>query len=365
MGTNTLTLAELKANNAAEQETVETKDEYIEVNPDTDEPINNEANIVEEPVTDEVEPDKGEGEEADDGEAVDEALEDWQKSEEDEVSKDSKKKGFVPNAGFKKLRQKLKDSKANGEEKDSRIDELQAEIEQLKVSSTPGKAEVALPPRPKMEDSNIDYDQDKLDRAMDEWQDLRMDRKMSTHTDSLQKERLAKAQYEARIQKTDKAVTGHLERAATLIEGGKITEDKWLSGDMKIRQALETFIPEAGDKLADQFITLLSENGADSEKVWYYLGNNEKALSEFTSKVVGDPSGASAVMYLAGIQNKFTQSANKKRSGAPKPATKLKGDAVISGGKVKKKYDDAIGDPQVRINLKRTAKSKGIDVSKW
>ena len=83
-------------------------------------------------------------------------------------------------------------------------------------------------------------------------------------------------------------------------------------------------------------------------------------------KIAVDPSGAQAVMYLASIQNKFSQAALKKRSGAPKPAPKLKGDkASGSGGKQKKQYDAAAGDPQTRIDLKREARKKGIDVSKW
>jgi len=359
MGTS---LEELKAQNAEEREATKepVKDEFIEVDPETDEPI--EADDVEELDIEVAEPEEEESD--DDDESDDpEALEDWQQSEDDEVSKDGKK-GFVPNPGAAKLRRKLKDAKFDGLEKASRIDELEAKIAELKVSSTPTNTEDVLPPRPKLED--VDFDEDKHNQRMDEWQDLRVKKQLNSHTDTLQQQRLKEAQQQASIQKTDKAVTGHLERAATLIGDGKITEDKWLAGDMKIRQSLESFVPKAGDALADQFITLLDNNGADSEKVWYYLGNNAKALNEFSSKVSSDPTGASAIMYLAGIQNKFSQAANKKRSDAPKPATKLKGDkASGSGGKQKKLYDAAMGDVQTRIDLKRAAKAKGIDVSKW
>jgi len=371
------TLDELKVENATEREANKapvkdlSKNEYIEVDPETDEPIVKDDDEVEDD-TDEVtlddidDTDDTDSDDDDDDSGKPEALEDWQKSEEEEVSKDGKKTGFVPNAGAAKLRHKLKDAKAVNKEQTSRMDELEAEIAQLKVSSTPLKTEDVLPPRPKMDDPDIDYDQDKYDQKMDTWQDLRVDRKINSHTDSLQKNRLEEAQHQAKIQKTDKAVTGHLERAADLIGEGKITEDKWLAGDMKIRQSLESFLPNAGDALADQFITLLNENGTDSEKVWYYIGNNAKALAEFTSKVVSDPTGALAVMYLSRVQDKFSSSVNKKRSGAPKPATKLKGDKGSgSGGKMKKQYDAAQGDPQTRIDLKQAAKKKGIDVTLW
>lgn len=360
-------LDELKAQNAVEREANKapvkdtSKDEYVEVDPNTDEPII-EVDDVEE--IEDVTTDSDDKDDDEDNSDEPEALEDWQKSE-DEVSEDSKKKGFVPNPGAAKLRRKLKDVKAEGKEQASRIDELQAEIEQLKVSSTPAKSEEALPPRPKQEDFDFD-DDDKYNQAMDDWQDLRVDKKLNSHTDSLQQQRLKEAQQQAHIQKTDKAVTGHLESAAELISSGKITEDKWLAGDMKIRQSLESIAPNAGDGLADQFITLLNENGTDSEKVWYHIGNNAKALAEFTSKVASDPTGATVVMYLAGLQSKFSQSAIKKRSVAPKPSTKLTGDKGSgSGGKMQKQYNAAEGDPQTRVDLKRAAKAKGVDTSKW
>ncbi len=349
----TLSLAELKAENIAnesEQEEVKpVEDEFVEVKEEIEEEVEDKA---------EAEPEAEPEDEPEDDKAV-EKLEDWQKSE-DDVSEDGKKTGFVPNAGAAKLRRKLRDSKLEGKTREA---ELEAEIERLKVSSTPAATEEQLAPRPTLE--NYGFDEDKHNLALDEWYDKRTDVRINSHTDQLQQQRLRDAQQQQTAKRTDDAVNRHLESAATLIADGKIKEDSWLKGDIKIREALELATPGFGDAIADQFITLLDSNGPGSDKAWYYVGQNPQALAELKDKVSNDPTGASAIMYLAGIQNKATQPIRKKRSDAPKPSAKLKGDVPAKAAtKAEKQYAKST-DLQERISLKLAAKRRGVDVSTW
>ncbi len=346
-----LTLSELKAENASEENLNEeiVKDEYIEEETNKEEA---EEESSEEELLVDVDSE-------DDDEDVE--LEAWQKSEDDVPEEDGKQKsGFVPNAGAAKLRRKLRDAK---HESETKLTEMQAEIDRLKVSSQPGATEEVLPPRPKQED--FDYDDEKYNQALDDWYDKKTDHKLNSHTDHLQKKRLEEAQQEAAIQRTDNAVNSHLERAASLIADGKIKEDSWLKGDIAIREALESINPGYGDAIADQFITLLDGNGPGSEKAWYYVGQNPKALEELKNKVSLDKSGAQAVMYLAGIQSTASKPIRKKRSDAPNPSPKLKGDVVGKSAKSVKKQYDKSNDPGTRIHLKRKAKAAGVDVSEW
>ena len=211
-----LTLSELKAENKADEDLElepkkePKKDEYIEeVEDDTDD-LEDEDNLKDDEDQEEdedIEDDVDDDSEDDDDEDSDEKLEDWQKSE-DDVSKDGKKKtGFIPNAGAATLRRKLKLEKDAGKEKDTRLAELEATVELLKVTSIPAPTEEALPPRPKQED--FEYDDDKYNQVLDKWYDKRTDIKINSHTDSRQKTRLQEAQQSAAIQRTDDGVNGH------------------------------------------------------------------------------------------------------------------------------------------------------------
>ena len=70
-------------------------------------------------------------------------------------------------------------------------------------------------------------------------------------------------------------------------------------------------------------------------------------------------------MFLASIQNKATLPIRKKRSEAPEPSAKLKGDVPNkSASKAAKQYAKS-ANLQERISLKRAAKRDGVDVSNW
>lgn len=341
-----LSLSELKAQNAEADQVKETEEEEVEEEILEPDEVEEPEKLEEETETDD--------EESDDSED----LEDWQKSEDDNKS------GFIPSAEAKHLRLKNKDLKAQKEERDLELEELRQKVEALSDQSK--QEGEALPPRPTLE--QFDYDEEKYNEALDGWFDKKIELKLNKGIESTQQERAKQLEIEAANQARESAVHKHLNKASKLIAEKKITQDAWLAGDLLVRQTLDQTFPGAGNEIADQFISLMEGNGEGSEKAWFYLGRNPKALNQFKDKLLNDKTGASAVMYLAKIQEKASKPPRNKRSDAPKPAAKLKGDATTGTAKsLKKQYDKAVkdGDIQARISAKRAAKKAGADVSKW
>ena len=349
----TLTLKELKAQNT-ESELQESKpaakDEYIEVDPETEEPIE-----VEEPEALEVD-EEAEQDSEESSEELSEDLEYWQKSESEEDSKGK----FKPSAEAKKLRLKNKDLKAEKEERDAELESLRQKVESL--VSKPAEVKPEAPARPKLDD--FDYDEDRYAEALDHWYDTKLERKAESLVNNTQKQAAEKQQFEAQQQARESAVLKHLDKAAKLINDNKITEDDWMAADLLVRQSLELSFPGKGNDVADQLIALMENNGEGGEKAWYHLGKNPTALTSFRDKLTSDQTGSAGVMYLAGIQQKISQSIRKKRSDAPKPAPTLNGDSPVKSSASKKRYDK-MTDSGDRVRYKRKCKKAGEDVSKW
>ena len=328
-----LSLKELKAENEAEEASkdVETpQDEYIEVDPETEEPIVEETEETEEE------------EEAEDSET--EELEAWQQTEE---GSEDKKPVYD---GWKKQRLRTKALKAEINEKDSKLEALEAKVAALmhpQVTPTDLK-------RPTRE--QYDHDDDKFDEAMDEYFEKKLDQRLSTHTQTTQQAQVQQAV----ISKQAEIVEGHYDRAAKLINDGKIKEESWRNGDQLIRNTLNLVAPGRGDIYADQLISTLSQAGEGFEKIWYYVGNNPAALNTLKDKIMSDSSGFSAVAYLS----KLAPSTRKRKSEAPAPAKQLKGDAPKAAGKAQKHYNK-LTDPGDRVKFKRKQKKAGVDVSNW
>ena len=334
-----LTLKELKAENEADvaKNVKPTEDEYVEIDPETDEPIEAKAEEGDE-----------EEEEIEDSET--EELEAWQQTEED--SEDNKP--VIDGSGWKKQRLKTKALKAEISEKDSKLEALEAKVAALthpQVTPTDLK-------RPTRE--QYDYDDDKFDAAMDDYFEKKLDQRLSTHTQTTQQAQVQQAV----ISKQAEIVEGHYDRAAKLINDGKIKEESFRNGDQLIRNTLNLVVPGRGDILADQLISTLTKPDEGFEKAWYYIGNNASALNGLKDALMGDPSGLTAVAYLAEIKAKTTLSTRKRKSEAPAPAQQLKGDAPKAAGKAQKHYNK-LTDVGQRVRFKRKQKKAGVDVSKW
>lgn len=328
-------LAELKAENAAEEVETEVSPQEVEEETET------EVAEVETEVTDEVaEPESEETEETE--------VEDWMQT-------DAAEKKFTDGdigAAKKKLRAKL-ESKHNDE-----LDKLRTENEQLR-SRTPEPKQLN---RPKREDFLNSDDQDEA--YIDALTDYKME-KASAKQATTVKEGEATRQQNDFQQAVSQEVDQHYERAVKLSEDSGISPELYQSADLKVRQVIESIFPNAGDSTTDHLISNLGEG---SEKVFYSLGVNSTKRDKFESLLRSDKTGLKAAIYLGELKSELT-APNKRRTNAPKPAAQIKGDASTTptGNALKKKYDAAHkkGDVSGAFKLKRAAKKEGIKTSSW
>ncbi len=172
-------------------------------------------------------------------------------------------------------------------------------------------------------------------------------------------------EYEAKKAERKKGVDDHYSRAEKLIDKSGIAPEKYQEADLKFRESVDKVSKGNGDEIVD---ILISSLGEGSEKVGYFIGNNEAARAKLQSLFVEDPSGLKAAAYL-GAENQRLKEPKKRVSKARSPATKIKGD-VNSGSsekKLKRKYDDAHkkGDYDSAWNFKKAAKKAGINTKDW
>ena len=105
--------------------------------------------------------------------------------------------------------------------------------------------------------------------------------------------------------------------------------------------------------------------GEGSEKVMYALGRSPQKREILKAKLLADPTGLSASVYLGQLSGEITKPA-KKTTQAPAPAKRATGGN--SGGSaedaLKRKYK-AESDTQKRFNIRREAKLAGYNVDTW
>ena len=338
----TMTLEQLKAENTDETEETEAPTQEVE---------ETELELVAEE-TEEVTEEAGESVSE---ETEEKPVEAWMQTE-GQTSDDQQHKG----PSFKGLKQKLR---AKMEVKDDEIANLRAEIDALKggtAQTQQPQGQAQLPPRPKRED--FDFDDNAYDDAVDTWNDAKLDARLNARTQQHTQEQAVNSQQQA----ISNAVDQHYEGAAKLVAEGKVTEDEYRNADQIVRGTIESVMNGQGDVISDFLISRLNGAGEGSEKVWYHLGRNQNALATLKGKLANDPNGLDAMIYLGELRATLTAQPAKRVSQAPKPGSRIKGDAKTgTGSALLKKYNKAEGDVQSRINLKREAKAAGIDTKSW
>ncbi|MCK5610838.1 hypothetical protein KAR91_53690 [Candidatus Pacearchaeota archaeon] len=274
----------------------------------------------------------------------------WLKSDDTE-----RNTGFIPNEGAAAVRRKLK-AKLSG--KDDEISQLKSEIEALKKSNQSTSNSRSLTARPKRED--YDFDEDAYDKALDEWHDRRTEERFN----ELSSKNQSRTQQNAANEQLQNYVNSHYDRAAKLVDSGKVTEESYAAADRVVRETVEGLFPGKGDSVTDSLIATLSRAGDGSDKVFYQLGVNKNKLNEFRQALADDPSGLTASALLGTYRANIT-TPQKRRSNAPNPARAINGESSGKGpeSQLLAKYKKAdIGE---RLKLKRQAKAQGIDTSNW
>lgn len=310
---------------------------------------------------DEAEPEQeeSESEDAEESESEEQAeLESWMQSDE-QTSQDSEQ--VFTEHDVAKLRRKLK---GKLEEKDTELERLKAEIEQLKSGRQTQQAAQSQLVRPRRED--FDYDDDKYDEALERYLVQKIQNELHSGKSKEQQE----VELQRQKQQIEQAVESHYQRAAKLVGEGVVSAERYQSADTTFRQSLDRAFPGQGDTIADQVIARLNELGEGGEKVVFKLGIDSAARAKFEELFAKDKSGLSAMAYLGAMQERLNAAkATKKISSAPKPGSKVSGDGGGSAASnaLKRKYAEAhkSGDTGKAWQYKRQAKAAGVDTSKW
>ena len=264
---------------------------------------------------------------------------------------------LAPVPARKHIREKQK-LKGRISERDDEIARLKEKIEALEKNSITQTNQAKPIKRP----NELDYDtDDDYQKALSDYENELVSSKFR-ELESKRQNEYAFKQYQ---EKFSKALEDHYDRASDLIEKSGISPDLYKSSDAAVRHAVNSIAPGRGDQIVDQIITNF---GDGSEKVLFYIGRNQTALSQFKSLLVEDPSGIKASIFL-GEQKERLTAPKKMKSRAPKPAPTANGDANMGSNEraLQKKYKEAHkkGNSQLAWDYRRKARQSGIDTSKW
>ena len=353
-----MTLEELKAQNAAkeEQSTEEENQSIPEISDENIEEVEDE-----EP---EIEDDEDDEPDSDDEDEPPVESPAWAQPDSD----DDNEPTTVPLAKHIKVRSELREERNELKEE---VQSLKQQLAQMQ-SGNQSTQQRQTPKLKRPKRSDFDYDQHDdpdaaYEEALDQYYDDRDAQREAERTSKYEQESAQKL-YTTQV-KT--AVDSHYDRAAKLVEDKLVTAEAYQKADANIKAMFEQLHPGKGEGFANEFISRLDNLGEGSEKLYFQLGNSQKALRNLQQKITSDPTYLSAMGYVGTLYAKLNTDSSKKRiSRAPKPGTKLKSDSTsntkaAAAKKFAKQYKAAGGDIQSRLNIKMEAKAAGIDTSKW
>lgn len=339
-------LAELKAENAAKEEALETPPQEVEEE--------TEIEAAEEEVEPKEDADPPEGE-------TETEVESWMQGEEESSSDDQTshaEKKFTDHDVANARRKWQGKAERREDEHQDEVQKMQARIRELEAGAAP----VAASDKPKRDDFLDADDQDEaFAEAMVDW---KMDQRTRT-VHAQQQETHATQQALDQTQATQTEVDQHYMRAVTLAEKSGITPEQYKTSDLRVRNAFEAIAPNAGNIIVEHLISVLGEG---SEKVMYNLGVNNARLLKVVEIQKADPTGLRAAVFLGSLKSELGSS-TKRTTKAPAPAANPKGDQIVSS-KVKalqKKYAAAHknNDVQAAFDARKEAKQAGVDVKEW
>jgi hypothetical protein len=335
-----LTLSELRAQNAAEEDKQEQSNADYEA-------AQNEPENLDNDLTDGAS-DNQEAQEVDENQ---EQAEAWL-SEENEDGES--------NEGNAELKFSDKDIGAAKSRLKARLKAEKDEVQRLKEEVERLKANVSAPVSQKTDGAvptpeQYDYDQEAYAKAMQQWVAQSVQQASKAQSEALRQQEEQKA--------LERSVNEHYERAAKLVQKHGIEPDLYREAGLTLRRTVDQVFPGAGDVITDKILATLGEG---SEKVEYHLGRSAQKREILKAKLLEDKNGLSAMAFLGRVLAEVNEPA-RKQTRAPAPAARATG-GNSSGGQVTaqdfvKKYN-AEKDPQKRFQIMRQAKSAGVDVVK-
>lgn len=315
-----------------------------------------EAKATEEP---EAKADDLEQEEAEEPEAEEAAeSEDFELELEGEPEPDQQKYDPVEVLQHKLSRERKKKQKARSEadelkEQISRLTEMMQGGQQQPQQAAPQPSQNMAEPRvPDMYDPGIDGDRDKYDRALKQfWRDW------ESYNDRHKKSEQAQNQNRERFESMTKELAT---RAAKFASENKVSVDR-------VADALDKATSEVDEAtgIDGALAYLLDSVGDGSERVAYYIGTNNGAMSQVKGMLRDDPQGFKAIAHMTRLAEKLKPKHSRKVSKAPEPDQPLRGDSSKSSPSAKKVQAmwDKAKTPEEMMAARRKARELGVDLN--
>lgn len=309
-----------------------------------------------EPEADEPEQEEPEQEEAEESEAEEaQESEDFELELEGEPEPGQQKRDPVEVLTHKLSRERKKKREARSE-----VDELKDQISRLTSmmqggqqaqpqQSAPQAQSAAEPVFPDMYDSGIDGDRQKYDAAVKRYF-ADMQNYQARHNQAEQAQHQNRERFESM---TKELAT----RAAKFASENKVSVDR-------VADALDKATSEVDEAtgLDGALAYLLDSVGDGSERVAYYIGTNNGAMSQIKGMLKDDPQGFKAIAHMTRLAEKLKPKHSRKVSKAPEPDQPLRGDSSKSSPSSKKVQDmwDKAKTPDEMMAARRKAKELGV-----
>lgn len=283
-----------------------------------------------------------------------------QKQEEAEESEDlelelagepepQQQKPSAEEALIHKLTKERKKAKAVKDENE----ELKRRLEALESRTSQAPAPVShagMPKFPDMYDPGIDGDREKYSQAVAKYL-----ADAATYNNRHSEADQAQAKHKQRIEDLTKNLAV---RAAKFATDNKVNVDR-------VASALERAIDEIDSHVSvpGAMAYLLDSVGDGGERVAYYIGTNEAALSQVKAMLKEDPNGLKAIAHMTRLAEKLKPKHSKQISKAPEPDQPVKGDSVGSAS-AKKLQDlwDKATNPDEMMKIRRRARELGVEL---
>lgn len=330
-----MSLEQLRAQ-AEEEETAKAEEPEAQDEPEPEE-------------AEEAEPEEGSSEEEEGGEAEEEPSEDFELE-----------LGGEPEPGQQKpspedaLVYKLTKQKAKAREYKTELEELKAEIAALKSGSyskpkqnqQPG---TNYPPVPVLYEDGIDT-KEQYTQAYQKWMaDCRAIDQRNSQADQ------QKTEYKRQMEEMTHNLAKRLGKFAT---EHKIKDDRVIAAAERATSEID-----GATKIDGSLAYLLDSVGDGGERVAYYIGTNDAAMSKVKELLQQDNSGLKAIAHMTRLAEKLKPKHSAKTSKAPAPDTPLKGDGSSASAKTLQAKYDKTTDPKEMMNLRKKARELGVKLT--
>lgn len=335
-----MSLEDLKAQADKEEEVTEEAEQ-----PESqDEPEQEEAEDAE---TEEGSSDEEEGSEAEEAEP----SEDFELELDGEPEPDQQKPSPEDALVYKLTKQKAK-----AKEYKSELEELKAELKALKegtqqpqAQSRPQQPAQQYPPVPLLYENGIDTP-DQYQRAYQQWvADCKAIDQRNAQADQ------QKSEYKRQMEDMTHNLAKRLGKFAT---EHKIKDERVISAAERATSEID-----GATKIDGSLAYLLDSVGDGGERVAYYIGTNEEAMTKVKALLERDTTGMKAIAEMTRMAERLKPKHSSKTSKAPAPDRPIKGDgSPMASRKLQDEYDKASDKRDMATMRKVVRKAEELGV---